>query len=123
MIFFFVEILNRIRIHPIPYILVGLALSLFFVLLLSVSEVAGFDLAYLAASGATIALVSLYGASMFRVPRLGLLLGLLLLLQYGLLYFLLKQESYSLLIGSLGLFAALAAAMWFSRKIDWGTGQ
>ncbi|MBN38611.1 MAG: cell envelope integrity protein CreD [Opitutae bacterium] len=117
--FFFSEILQKARVHPIQYLLVGFAILIFYLLLLSLSEQFGFDLAYWVATGGVIFLISGYAQAILRSQRLGLTVGVVLALLYGYLYVILQLENFALLMGSLGLFATLAAAMYFTRKIDW----
>ncbi|GGK07108.1 cell envelope integrity protein CreD [Parabacteroides faecis] len=118
-VFFFVEILTGKRIHPIQYLLVGLALILFYSLLLSISEQINFGIAYLIASIATIGLITAYTYSIFRNRiQTGALTGMLCLL-YIFLYVVLQLEDVALLIGSIGLFVILGTIMFFSRKISW----
>ena len=112
------ELLAGLRVHPIQYLLVGLALCLFYLLLLSLSEQVGFALAYGIAAGAVTSLVTAYVRSLLSTGR-ALLMGGLLTSLYGFLFVLLQIQDYALLVGSLGLFAALAAVMWLTRKIDW----
>lgn len=119
LIFFFVEVLNNKRIHPIQYILVGLALVLFFTLLLAFSEHIGFEWAYLAASSATIALIGVYLSNVFKDKKLTLVTVAILVILYGFIYTLLQLEDYALLLGSIGLFIILSVVMVFTRKIDW----
>jgi len=119
MIFFFVEVINKKRIHPIQYILVGLALVIFFTLLLSLSEHTNFNLAYIIASIATILLITAYSKTIFNNNLLTILMGSVLLILYGFMYTILQLQDYSLLLGSIGLFIVLAVAMYLSRKIDW----
>lgn len=118
-IFFFIEIFNRIRIHPIQYLLTGTALVLFYSLLLSISEHLGFDRAYLIASASTILLVTLYSKTVFKSLKLALVQGGLLLIIYSFVYTILQLQDYSLLIGNAGLFLVLAIVMYLSRNIDW----
>lgn len=118
-VFFFVEVLNQIRIHPIQYILVGLSLVLFFSLLLSITEHLNFNLAYLISSVATIVLVTLYSKTIFKNTRLTLVQGGILTTIYIFIYTIIQMEDYSLLFGSIGLFIVLAIVMYISRKIDW----
>ena len=92
---------------------------MFYLLLLSLSEHFGFDRAYLASTTAVILLISGYAQAILRSLRLGITVGAVLALLYGYLYVILQLESYALLMGSVGLFATLAAAMYFTRKIDW----
>jgi inner membrane protein len=119
LVFFVVETVTRRRMHFIQYTMVGAAQVLFYLLLLSLSEHLGFAHAYLIASAATIALTSLYAISaLCSIWRAFVLLAILSVL-YALLYVILNQEDYALLIGSGVLFAALAGTMYFTRKIDW----
>lgn len=117
--YFLFEILRRLRIHPFQYLLIGFALVLFFVLLLSLSEHIGFDRAYALAASGTVLLIVGYSAHVVggagRVAGIGALLGGL----YVYLYVLLQLEDYALLLGALGLFATLAAVMWLTRRVDW----
>ncbi len=114
-----IEVLSGRRVHPVQYLLVGLALSLFFLLLLSLSEHLAFDKAYAAAAGACAALLAFYASSMLGRALSGVLFGLGIALLYGLLYVLLQMEQNALVIGSVGLFAALAVVMGLTRRIDW----
>lgn len=117
--FFVFEILKRLPIHPVQYALVGLALALFFLLLLGLSEHIEFALAYLAASAACIGLLSYYLGHVLRDRWRGLAFGSGLILLYAALYGLLISESNALVLGSLLLFAVLAALMVATRKVDW----
>jgi inner membrane protein len=114
-----VEVLSGRRVHPVQYLLVGLALSLFFLLLLSLSEHLPFEQAYAAASTACAVLLGTYAASMLGRRVAGALFGLGIALLYGLLYVLLQMEQNALVIGSVMLFAALATVMMLTRRIDW----
>lgn len=113
------EVMQRLRVHPIQYFLVGSALSIFFLLLLSLSEHMAFNLAYLVAAGACVLLLGYYGVYMLRGFRRGLPFGLGIAVLYGLLFVLLQLEQTALIVGALALFAALAAVMYFTRKVDW----
>ncbi len=114
-----IEVLSGRRVHPVQYGLVGLALSLFFLLLLSLSEHLPFEQAYVAAAAACAVLLGAYATSMLGRKLAGLLFGLGIALLYGLLYALLQMEQNALVIGSVMLFAALAAVMMLTRRIDW----
>ena len=119
MVFFFIEIINKKRVHPIQYILVGLALCLFYTLLLSISEHSTFNFAYLISSVLTIGLISAYTKTVLKSNSLtGLMSGILTIL-YLFIYVIIQLEDYALLMGSIGLFIILALVMYFSRKIDW----
>ena len=117
--FFFYELLKSLRIHPAQYLLVGLALATFFLLLLSLSEHVPFWLAYVVAAFACIALITSYLCSVLRGVRRGLSFGLLLTVLYGALYGLLASEDNALLLGSGLVFVLIAAAMLATRKLDW----
>ncbi len=123
MIFFFAEVLNKKRIHPFQYILVGLALCIFYTLLISLSEHLGFNLAYFLSALAVVGLVTAYCTSIFAHLQLALLTGGILALLYGFMFTLLQLEDYALLMGSIGLFVVLAIIMYLSRRIDWYGGE
>ncbi len=117
--FLLFELLQRLRIHPMQYLLVGLGLAMFFLLLISLAEHIGFLNAYLAASGSCILLLGFYLEHVLRSRLLGWGFAGALALLYGVLYGLLISEDNALLMGSLLLFCALAAAMLATRKLDW----
>lgn len=119
LVFFFVEILNRILIHPIQYILVGIALILFYVLLLAFSEQVNFDVAYLIAAFMTMILIFLYCRSILKSWALASMTAVILSILYGFIFIIIQIQDYALLFGSLGIFLILAVTMYFSRKIDW----
>ena len=119
LVFFFVEVLQKLRIHPIQYLLVGLALCIFYTLLIALSEHIGFSSAYIASAIAVIALVVFYARSVFKQIKATQLLGLVMVLVFGFMFTVINQEDYALLIGSIGLFIVLAIVMAVSRKIDW----
>lgn len=119
LVFFFVEVLNKVFIHPVQYILVGLALVVFFTLLLSFSEHMAFNFAYIIAAVLTLCLVSLYSYAILKSRKLaGLIFGILLTL-YLFIFIIIQLEDYALLIGSIGVFSILSIVMYYSRKIDW----
>jgi len=117
--FFIAEVLNRRRIHPVQYLLIGFALVLFYILLISISEHLSFALAYLLATLAVIGLIASYAASVLRSRRLAGIVAVILAALYGYMFVLLNLEDYALLMGAVGLFAVLAAIMYLTRKIDW----
>ncbi|HRH93937.1 MAG TPA: cell envelope integrity protein CreD, partial [Candidatus Peribacteria bacterium] len=119
LVLFLVEVLHTERVHPFQYILVGAALCLFYLLLLSLSEHIGFLPAYLISAVATVALVSGYSISVLRHKKFGTSVGVLLAVLYGYLYLLLQIEDYALLFGSVILFMILAAVMYVTRNVDW----
>jgi inner membrane protein len=117
--FFLFELLKQLPIHPVQYTLVGLALALFFLLLVSLSEHLRFVHAYLIASSACILLIGFYLNHVLRSWKRGFGFGLALTLLYGVLYGLLRSENNALVMGSLLLFAVLSSIMIATRKIDW----
>ncbi|AXF23023.1 cell envelope integrity protein CreD [Burkholderia pyrrocinia] len=117
--FFMFELVKRLRIHPIQYLLVGLALALFFLLLLSLSEHIRFAYAYLAASGACIGLLGFYLSFVLHSVKRGATFATLLTMLYAALYGLLLSEDNALMLGSLLLFAILAGIMTLTRRVDW----
>lgn len=119
LVFFFVEILNRILIHPIQYILVGIALILFYVLMLAFSEQIYFDYAYLLAALMTISLILFYCKSILKSWALAGMTAAILVILYSFIFIIIQLQDYALLFGSLGVFLILAVTMYFSRKIDW----
>lgn len=119
LVFFFVEILAKLRIHPIQYSLVGIALVLFYCLLLSISEHLGFTAAYLIASIAVVVMITAYSYSIFKNRIQTIILSSLLCVLYIFLYVILQLEDVALLIGSIGLFVILGIVMYLSRKIQW----
>ena len=113
------ELVKKLRIHPVQYILVGLALTVFYLLLISLSEHVSFLVAYVVATLASTSLLSLYFSAILHSRKLGLLLGGGLLGLYTLLYMILQAEDNALLMGSLLIFAALASLMLLTRHFDW----
>ena len=119
MVFFFVEVMNKVFIHPIQYLLVGISLVVFYTLLLSFSEHMLFNWAYLLAAGLTLTLITGYTAAILKSIKLSLLVSGVLLILYTFIFTIMQLEDYALLIGSVGMFLILAIVMFFSRKIDW----
>jgi inner membrane protein len=118
-IFFLIEILQKHQIHPLQYFLVGIALTVFYTLLLSLSEYLGFNLAYAIAVLATISLIGLYVWNIFKAGKIALGFTLALSALYGYIFFLIQLQDYALLFGSIGLFFVVALVMYSSRKVDW----
>lgn len=117
--FMLIELVRRLAIHPIQYTLVGLALAMFFLLLVALSEHIAFGYAYAIATFACVGLITAYLARALKSLWLGLGFGTALAALYAMLYALLKAEDYSLLGGSLLLFALLAAVMMGTRRVEW----
>ena len=117
--FFIIETVNRRSVHPFQYALIGLALILFYTLLLSFSEYTGFNTAYIIASAATVGLIAWFVGGILRSSKLTSILSVALVLMYSYIFTILQLQDYSLLLGSIGLFLTLAVIMHFSRKIQW----
>ena len=117
--FFMFELIKQLPIHPIQYGLVGLALAIFFLLLLSLSEHIAFAWAYLVASIACIGLLGFYLSHVLRSRARGLGFAAMLATLYAALYGLLVSEDNALVLGSGMLFLILAAIMVVTRKVDW----
>lgn len=118
-LFFIIELMQKKPVHPVQYILIGLALIIFYTLLLSISEFLAFDFSYLIAASATIFLISIYAYSHFKSGKTAAIFGSVLTLLYGFTFVLIRLEDTALLLGSIGLFIILALAMYASRKINW----
>jgi inner membrane protein len=117
--FFLTEVLRRLRIHPLQYGLVGLALAIFFLLLIALSEHVPFLVAYVLSAAGCIGLIGVYIAGALRATRLGVQFGAGIALLYAILYGVLLSEDNALLMGTALLFAALGVTMVATRKIDW----
>ena len=113
------EVLSGLRIHTLQYLLLGAGLCLFYLLVLSLSEHLGFGPAYVLASASTVVLLASYSLSVLGKPRGAALIAVTLGLLYGYLYVLLRNQDYALLVGTLGLFLALAVTMFLTRRLDW----
>lgn len=118
-LYFFIEILQKRKVHPVQYVLVGIALCIFYTLLLSISEYLDFNLAYLISSVAIIILITLYTSSAFKSKKIAGIFGVFLSILYAFIFILIQLQDGALLFGSIGLFITLAVIMYYSRKIDW----
>lgn len=117
--FFLIETIYKKPLHLLQYGLAGLALVLFYTLLLSISEYTGFNTAYMIAGVATIGLVAWYVGSVMRSSKLAMFISLVLTVVYSYIFTIIQIQDYSLLMGSIGLFIALAIIMYFSRRLQW----
>jgi inner membrane protein len=117
--FLLFDVIGGVRVSVVEYLLVGAGLVLFFVLLLAFAEVIGFTLAYIVASAAITGLNTAYSAAVLRSWKRAAYIGALLAALYAVLFVLLSLEAYSLLIGALLLFAALALVMYVTRNLNW----
>jgi inner membrane protein len=119
--FFLWEHLSGIAIHGMQYLMVGLSLALFYLLLLALSEHVNFDIAYGVSAGALVALITVYLTGVLKRWTLALGAGAGLATLYTMLYWILRSEDYSLLMGALLLFGVLAILMIATRRVDWST--
>jgi inner membrane protein len=117
--FFLFEVIKKVRIHPMQYLLAGFGNILFYLILLSLSEHISFAYSYLIATGAVILMLTLYTLSIEGVGKKGVYLLPVMTAGYGYLYFVLKSEDYALLMGTAGLFATLGITMFLTRGIRW----
>lgn len=118
LVFFLIQSISKITIHIFQYSMIGLALIMFYTLLISITEHSSFKLAYLIAGISVVAMISLYSKSILNKKFAGFIAVALTGL-YTFIYVIIQLESYALLVGSIGLFAILGAVMYFSRKIEW----
>ncbi len=119
LVFFLIQTLSKIDIHPFQYLMIGLALIMFYTLLVSISEHSNFLKAYLVAGISVIVLITLYSKSILKNFKFPLFIGASLTALYSFIYVIIQLENYALLVGSIGLFLILAIVMYVSRKIDW----
>jgi inner membrane protein len=118
-IYFFIELMQKKSTHPIQYVLVGLALTIFYLLLLSIAEYAGFKVAYTVSALATIGLITAYTSSVFSQRNITISVASFLSLIYLFIFLLIQLEDGALLLGSIGLFVILSTVMFVSKKINW----
>lgn len=116
-VFYLIELIGKMSIHPIHYLMIGLSLILFYVILLSFSEQFGFARSYLAAGIGILSLLSWYAYSVLRSLKFALTILTAISILYGFLYVIVNLETYALIVGSLGLFVVLAAIMSFTRRL------
>jgi len=117
--YFLFEVLTKKSVHPAQYALVGIAQTIFYLLLLSLAEHLSFDLSFLIAGAGTVALLSVNIDWIFRSRKLALRAFAVFTLLYAFIYVLLRVEAYALLVGATASFIAIAAAMYITRDIDW----
>ena len=120
LVFFMIQSFSKIKIHIFQYSMIGLALIMFYTLLISITEHSSFALAYLIASVSVISMIVLYSVSILQNKKFPIFIGLSLVALYTFIFVIIQLENYALLVGSIGLFLILGAIMYFSRKIDWG---
>ncbi len=117
--YFLFEATSDRRVHPAQYLLVGLAQIIFYLLLLAIAERVGFDLAFLIAAAATVALIGWYAGAVFKSAQRQYAAIAAFALLYALIYLLMRLEDFALLVGAVAAFVAIAAVMWFTRNLDW----
>lgn len=117
--FFLIQAVRSINIHPFQYLLIGLALVMFYTLLISISEHSSFLIAYWIASLSVILLIGWYAASILKNKKFATFVSISLAALYTFIYVIIQLENYALLVGSIGLFLILGIVMYVSRKIVW----
>jgi inner membrane protein len=119
LIFFLIQSISKISIHIFQYSMIGLALIMFYTLLISITEHSSFVKAYGIAGIAVVVLITSYSVSILKDRKFPMFIAASLTALYTFIYVIIQLENYALLVGSIGLFIILAAVMYFSRKIDW----
>lgn len=119
LIFFLIQSVSRISIHIFQYSMIGLALIMFYTLLISITEHSSFTQAYIIAGSAVVVMIGLYSYSILKNIKFPVFVTTALAALYTFIYVIIQLEDYALLVGSIGLFLILGAVMYFSRKIDW----
>jgi inner membrane protein len=119
LIFFLIQSISKINIHIFQYSMIGLALIMFYTLLISITEHSSFCFAYTIAGAGVVAMITLYSISILKNRKFPMFIGIALSVLYSFIYVIIQMEDYALLVGSIGLFLILGAVMYFSRKIDW----
>ncbi|CAL2056644.1 cell envelope integrity protein CreD [Tenacibaculum sp. 190524A05c] len=122
LVFFLIQTMSKIAIHPFQYLMIGIALTMFYTLLISISEHSNFLKAYIIAGTAVVVLITLYSKSILKTFKFPMFIGISLTALYTFIFIIIQLESYALLVGSVGLFVILASVMYASRKIDWQNG-
>ena len=117
--FFFSEIINKKRVHPIQYILIGMAILIFYTLVLSLSEHMHFNYAYTLSAATVTLIISGYARAIVSNSKFALTILCIMAVLYGYLFIILQLEDYALIMGSIGLFIILAIVMYITRKINW----
>jgi inner membrane protein len=119
LIFFLIQSMSKINIHPFQYLMIGIALTMFYTLLISISEHSSYLKAYVIAGASVVNLITLYSKSILKNIKFPIFIGVSLTALYTFIFVIIQLENYALLVGSIGLFVILAAVMFASRKIDW----
>lgn len=120
LVFFLIQTISKISIHIFQYTMIGLALIMFYTLLISITEHSSFLIGYLVAGASVVVMIGLYSRSIMKNIKFPAFIALSLTALYTFIYVIIQLEDYALLVGSIGLFLILGAVMYISRKIDWG---
>ncbi|AWX43596.1 Inner membrane protein CreD [Flagellimonas maritima] len=123
LVFLLIQISSKIGIHPFQYLMIGLALVMFYTLLISISEHKNYLFAYLVSATAVVSLITLYSRSILKNLKFTLLIFGSMFSLYTFIFVIIQLEDYALLVGSIGLFIILGIIMFTSRKIDWTSTQ
>ncbi|WP_203293486.1 cell envelope integrity protein CreD [Luteirhabdus pelagi] len=119
LVFLLIQLVSKINIHPFQYLMIGLALVLFYTLLIAITEHSSFLKAYAISAVAVLLLIMTYSRAILKGFKFPILIGASLASLYGFIYVIIQLENYALLVGSIGLFVILATIMFVSRNIDW----
>lgn len=119
LVFFLIQVMSKGVIHIFQYTMIGLAMVMFYTLLISITEHSSFSFAYFISTLMVVLSIGLYSVSILKSKKFALIISVSLIALYGFIYVIIQLENYALLIGSLGLFAILAIIMYVSRKIEW----
>ena len=121
LVFFLIQTISKINIHIFQYSMIGLALIMFYTLLISITEHSSFQFAYIIAAVAVVVMITLYSVSILKGVKFPVFIASSLSALYLFIYVIIQLEDYALLVGSIGLFLILGAVMYISRKIDWNS--
>lgn len=119
LVFFLIQTVSKINIHIFQYFMIGLALIMFYTLLISITEHSSFSFAYCIASVGVIIMIGLYSVSILKNRKFPVFISISLSALYTFIFVIIQLESYALLVGSIGLFAILGVVMYVSKKIEW----
>lgn len=120
---FFTEMLNKKKVHLLQYVLIGASMTIYYTLLLSLSEQFGFNIAYLIASIATVSLIGVFISMLLKNIKTAIIFSIILTVFYSFIYVIIQLQDLALLFGSIGLFITVAAMMYLSAKMDWNKDQ
>lgn len=123
LVFLLIQIISKIAIHPFQYFMIGLALVMFYTLLISISEHQNFHIAYVIAGVAVVGLITAYSKTILKNKKFPLLILGSLSALYAFIFVIIQLENYALLVGSIGLFIILGIIMFTSKKIDWSNSD